>query len=339
MVARPFVVACLLLALNTPTATLKKMSLTFTAIRYLIFCHDKKWKAPVEDPASFFHDNETFETKTIIFVRHGESTWNDTFNRGDRSKVQFIINFLPGLLKSIAFEWYFFVTGQAQESWFYDSPLSEKGLAQAEDVYTFLGETMDYKTPKEQQLIKIMNGDSPSQLLSSNLRRAISTMAIGLRARLSKKTEGDKIIILSELQEISRNPDALTILTAKDSTLKCAWTDPPFLSDILTHQTDTSLNHGNKPIDSNGFKRIQSFCDLLFSDIVNKDAVVVAGHSLWFRSFFQTYLPYNFEHIAKKKKLINGGCVGLVLQRVKAKEGTFKYMIDPKSITVLHGGF
>lgn len=339
MIARPFFVACLLMTMKRPIAALKKVRLTITAIQYLVLCNDKNWKVPTEDPASFFKNGCDCDKKTIIFVRHGESTWNDTFNRGDRSMAQFLINFIPGIIKSIAMEGFFFVTGQAQESWFYDSPLSKKGLRQAEGLASFLGESLDYKTPKEQELIKIMIGDSPSQLVSSNLRRAISTMAVGFQARMNKNLKDDSIVILSELQEISRNPDALTILTTKGSKLQCAWTDPPFLEHILIHRTDTALHQGNKPIDSNGFKRLQAFCDLVFSDHLKKDAFIAAGHSLWFRSFFQTYLPYSFEHISKKKKLINGGCVGLVLQRIKTSEGTFRYMIDPKSITVLYGGF
>jgi broad specificity phosphatase PhoE len=352
MVARPFFVACLLLAISSPAAFFKKLTMTVTAIHYLALCNDKKWKKPSVDPESLFRDISTdadadaaavtttpCDRKTIVLVRHGESTWNDTFNKGDRSTASFLINFVPGVIKSIAMEWYFFVTGKAQESWFYDSPLSEKGLGQARGLFRFLAEPMDYKTPKEQELIKIMIGEAPSQLLSSNLRRAISTMAVGFQARLQKKIEGDSIMVLSELQEISRNPDALTVLNGKGSEIYSAWTDPPFLADIFKNQTDTSLHAGNKPINSNGLKRMQAFCDLIFSDSIQKDAVVVAGHSLWFRSFFQTYMPHTVEHIAKKKKLVNGACVGLVLMRVKTKDGTFQYMIDPKSITVLYGGF
>eukprot|EP00978_Attheya_sp_CCMP212_P006476 scaffold14838_cov45-Attheya_sp.AAC.4 len=64
------------------------MRLFVMTVTYLALCHDKKWTEPKEDPDSFFVDSEdkTIEKKTIIFVRHGESTWNDTFNKGDRSK-------------------------------------------------------------------------------------------------------------------------------------------------------------------------------------------------------------------------------------------------------------
>jgi hypothetical protein len=79
------------------------------------------------------------------------------------------------------------------------------------------------------------------------------------------------------------------------------------------------------------------FCKLVFDDI-EKDAVVAAGHSLWFRSFFRTYLPSTIEHVSKKKKLINGGVVGFTLQRITTESGEHRYLIDPKSLTTLHGG-
>ena len=115
--------------------------------------------------------------------------------------------------RSFVVEWYFMVTGQDRESWFYDSPLSDKGKGQAEGVRQFLRNDITYSTPKEARLIRLMLGDpvddkkgnqsgSSSQLISSNLRRAISTLAIGMRDRLDRRLEGDSILILSQLQEI-----------------------------------------------------------------------------------------------------------------------------------------
>ena len=73
---RPFLlaVACFL-AFNFSTVV-HKSKLTLQGIAYLIFCNDKKW-AKNADPVTFFgKDNQKIEKKTIIFVRHGESTWN-----------------------------------------------------------------------------------------------------------------------------------------------------------------------------------------------------------------------------------------------------------------------
>lgn len=329
---RPVLVACLLACLYNPLAALRKTKLVITAIQYLVGCHDKKWKEPEGDPLSFFTGDVEVETKTIVFVRHGESTWNDTFNKGDRPKMSFLLNFIPNLIYAVCMEWYFFVSGKDNESWFYDAPLSEKGLSQAMGVHSFLQSSLEYKTPREAELIKLMLGSSAgsSQLVSSNLRRAISTMAIGFQERLSRT--GDVMLILPQLQEISRNPDALSITPPHGSVVP-SWTDPDYLNPILTKHVDTTMHTGNKPINSNGLKRMQAFCQVAFDDI-DKDCIIAAGHSLWFRSFFRTYLPRELEHVAKKNKLINGGCVGFVLKR-RGKE----YMIDPSSITVLHGGF
>jgi len=339
---KPIIVVTLVVALAKPSAFLYKCTLFATTVQYLALCNDKKWTTPKEDPSPLFADakEDEIESKTIVFVRHGESTWNDTFNKGDRSPIAFVLNFVPNLLKSLAYEWYFFLTGQSNESWFYDSPLSEKGKGQAEGVRDYLAESLEYKTPKEKEFLKIMLGETPSQLVSSNLRRAISTMAIGFQDRLSKQVKGDTMLIASDLQEISRNPDANCITPARGKVL-LSWTDPSYLEETYAKQIDTKIHTGNKPVDTNGLKRLQAFSELLFDETVipKEKAVIVAGHSLWFRSFFRTYLPFTVEHVAKKKKIVNGGCVGFVLKRIKKADGSYAYMVDPKTITVLFKGF
>lgn len=344
---RPVSFACFMCLCFHPIATLRKVLLFITSLQYLLFCNDKTWKEPAEDPASFFDGTQkgSIDKKTIIFVRHGESTWNDTFNKGDRSKVSFLVNFIPNLVWSAIYEWYLFVSGAENESWFYDSPLSLKGIGQAQGVRKFLRNTkVEYSTPREAELIRLMlandNNDDeeeepPSQLVSSNLRRAISTMAIGFQDRLERKLQGDSILILPQLQEISRNPDALSITPPK-GTIAPSWTDRPYVEKLLP-QVDTSMHTGNKPVGSNGLKRMDEFCRVAFGDI-KKDSLIVSGHSLWFRSFFRTYLPRDVEHVSKKKKLINGGIVGFTLQRISTKSGDH-YLIDHKSVTVLYGGF
>lgn len=338
-IIRPVCLACLLACLWNPLATLRKIKLLVTAVKYLAGCHDKRWKEPAKDPLSYFEDEGSLkvETKTIIFVRHGESTWNDTFNKGDRPSISFILNFIPNLMYSIYMEVYFLATGQADESWFYDSALSEKGIGQALGVYSYLQSSLEYATPREAEWIHLLLGTSEasSQLVSSNLRRAISTMAIGFQDRLNRT--GESILILPQLQEISRNPDALSIISPQGIVIP-AWTDPEYIKALLTKHVDTSMHHGNKPVNSNGLKRMEEFCKVIFEDL-EKDCVVVGGHSLWFRSFFRTYLPRKLEHVSKRKKLINGGCCGFVLKRVSTKDDGYQYMIDPASISVLHGGF
>ncbi|KAI2513825.1 hypothetical protein MHU86_608 [Fragilaria crotonensis] len=336
---RPLFLACIVHALTKPLATARKLQLFKITVEYLLLCNDKKFPAPKEDPRSFFKDFDpkNGDTKTIIFVRHGESTWNDTFNRGDRSKLIFILYFIPNLIKSLYYEAYFFVTGQAHESWFFDSPLSDKGLNQARGIATFLQEAnLEYSTPREADLIKVMLGDEPSTLVSSNLRRAISTAAIGFQPRFVTKPE-ERMLILPQLQEMSRNPDALCITPAQGK-IRRAWTDPEDLEELFATQIDAHHHTGNKPVDSSGLARMQDFCKIIFDDIEG-GAVIAVGHSFWFRSFFRTFLPHDVEHVSKKKKLVNGGCVGFTMFRTTDDETGNQYMIDPKSITILYGGF
>ena len=66
------------------------------------------------------------------------------------------------------------------------------------------------------ELLKTLRGDkgAPSSIIvSSNLRRAISTVAAGFSERL-KHRPADKIMIVPSLQEISRNPDTLSVTPA-----------------------------------------------------------------------------------------------------------------------------
>ncbi|KAL7557361.1 hypothetical protein ACA910_020229 [Epithemia clementina (nom. ined.)] len=462
--ARPLLVLTVLSAIVMhPQSALRKFELLVTTVAYLLFSQDKRWKAPPVDPATYFPSNNNndknadnnknanttgtraaMDKKTIIFVRHGESTWNDTFNKGDRKPLQFVAGFVPGLCHALFMEWYFYVTGQASESWFYDAPLSPKGLQQAQNIRAYLAKActdLEFLPKKEQELVKLLlgvveeeaeaevtaNGNGTtedntepkvrrrkSQLVSSNLRRCVATMAVGFADRLKKsrdedenivdmdndtdRKEGtaacsssDSILLLPELQEISFNPDALCI-TPPYQVPAVAFTDPRSLVQ-QTYQTQLNIQYhtGNKQLFNNnknnnnnvpvntGLHRLQAFCRLVFDPSViasTKTAVICGGHSLWFRSFFRTYLPYSFEHVSKKKKLTNGSIVAFTLQRIMPVTTTmttngattattknttstttttkesgdtqstsdstmdpYQYMIDPSSIVVLHGGF
>jgi hypothetical protein len=69
------------------------------------------------DPGAIFgpHLSQALpvDRKTIYFVRHGESTWNDTFNKGKhRSTAAFILGFVPGLVKAVLYEIYLLLVGK-----------------------------------------------------------------------------------------------------------------------------------------------------------------------------------------------------------------------------------
>lgn len=351
--ARPsliFVACCLLYSLPV---LVDRVRLTLRGLMYLLFCHDKSWKKP-KDPMAVFtpiltseEGKRKIEKKTIVFVRHGESTWNDTFNKGThRSALVFVLGFIPGLIKSVLYELYLILSGKV-DSWFYDSPLSHLGLSQVDELGKFLSKepgTGNPKkmTPMEAKYVSILRGDpgaAESKILCSSLRRALSTMAASFRERLARRPN-DKILVVPALQEISRNPDTLSITPAYKQ-VTASWIDRSSdicdFQGIFTNQTDMSLHRGNKPIRTNGLLRMNEFCDFAFKN-VKEDVVIVGGHSIYFRSFFRTYLPYSSDHVSKKRKVQNAGCVAFTLLKAPTANGD-KYMIDPKSIEVIYGGF
>lgn len=320
---------------------------------YLIFCWDKSWKKPV-DPGSIFgpHLSQGLSVTrhTIYFVRHGESTWNETFNKGHhRSQSQFLIGFIPNLIKAVLYEIQLLLTGQL-DSWFYDAPLSHYGLSQVEEMAVFIKDKKidDNDTSQETNHLKILRGTDPTlpkaRLISSNLRRACATIIGGFYHQITSNKK-NKIMIVPSLQEISRNPDTLSI-TPPHTNIKASWIEKEYdtsvcnYAEVFDNNLDMSLYTGNKPINTNGHKRMEEFCEYIFtsSSPTHKEYIIVGGHSIWFRAFFQTYLPYSVQHVSKQKKIVNCGIVVFDLMKADTKYGP-KYMIDPKTIKTVYGGF
>jgi broad specificity phosphatase PhoE len=349
-----------------------------------LFCKDKKWKVPSasdDDPgihfpkdlggyASSSDGGGEYREKTIILIRHGESTWNDTFNPGHRNKVLFILLFLPNLLYAVLVELYYFVSGRDSDSWFYDSPLSNGGKSQIVNLRSFLkkeslklGGGSSSNNGREDKAIRILlalgekeTHDTSSHVVTSNLRRAISTTVIGLADRFVKTmaanngdemhNNDDQIILLPSLQEISTNPDALSILPPR-GVAQPTWCDidiPGLPQGQFTSLVNTKYHTGNKRINSNGLQRLEQFVLDVFDDTkLPKSNIIAVGHSLFFRSLFKVYLPRQTVHTAKDKKMVNGGAVMLTMREVTTMTNTGskkkKYMIDPGSIVVIYGGF
>lgn len=229
-------------------------------------------------------------------------------------------------------------------SWYFDSPLSHLGLQQVQELAAFLNNrnTID-DTLGLQQHVSILRADpnAPrSKIISSNLRRAVSTLVGGFHDRLMRRPM-DKILIVPSLQEISHNPDTLSI-TPSHTPIQASWIERNSkicnFQDLFYGQVDVSLHTGNKPINTNGLKRILEFCEFVFSGSIQEDFIIVGGHSIWFRTFFRLFLPYSVHHAAKTKKIVNGGIVVFELMKVETKKGS-KFMIDPKSIKTIYGGF
>ena len=193
-------------------------------------------------------------------------------------------------------------------SWFYDAPLSHLGLAQVEELHSFV---VNGKLEGADAVhLKVLRGDPdapPSKMLSSNLRRAISTVAGGFRDRLIRN-RSEKILVLDALQEISRNPDTLAI-TPPHATVQASWIEKSYkacdFQSIFDHQTDTSLHAGNKPLNTNGLKRMNEFCEFVYFSPQMKDAshIIVGGHSIWFRYFFNMFYPIQSTTFPKTRRL------------------------------------
>lgn len=139
--------------------------------------------------------------KTVIFIRHGESDWNEIFNKNK-------LLLLPRLIWGIVREVLYLPTSH---SVFIDSPLSKEGIGQAIGLRSMLRKHKASGGGKNQRLDKLvatMNSEPEgmsSLLVSSNLRRAINTGCIAMWTRLMKTKE--RIILLDSLQEMSRNVD------------------------------------------------------------------------------------------------------------------------------------
>jgi broad specificity phosphatase PhoE len=211
-----------------------------------------------------------------------------------------------------------------------DSPLSARGLEQCERLQAFL-RTPCVDARAKPDFDALTAGEGYSLIVSSQLRRAASTVAIALSDRISRSRES--IVLASSLQEISRNFDTLGLAPAaeapkRDATLELRAPATKF---------DPSANGGNKSFSFDGMARVHAFakwaCDR------PESTIIVGGHSLWFKSFFNVFLPPDSDHQAKSRKLVNCGIVGFTLQAGRDARGNAKYRVDPASLAVVYGGF
>ncbi len=89
------------------------------AVFYLCYSKDKAFSLKqVKDAAHTKLKDPKLKTKTVIFIRHGESAWNEMFNRG------FGPLFLWRVLRGLVLEVHKLTFG---DSLFIDSPLGLRG--------------------------------------------------------------------------------------------------------------------------------------------------------------------------------------------------------------------
>lgn len=273
--------------------------------------------------------------KTLVFIRHGESDWNNIFNKG--LNVRMIVNLVKSLINE-------FMILPLVHSIFLDSPLNHEGIDQALELRRFIASSANDPTltPNVKQILEVLRTGSndslpPSIIVSSTLRRAIATTVLGLWDRVAKT--GEQVHLLSSLQEISRNVDTFALAPANglsdlpDDRIipHCEGFDPAKLFNV-------SNNFGNKNRSFYGIKRLLAFNEWAFKQ--PEDIIIVGGHSLWFKQYFNTFLPHSCTHEARNKKIQNSGIVTCkVYDYVDPQDGVTYYRVDPDSIEVVYGGF
>jgi len=300
-------------------------------IMHMLFSTDKKWKLSNNDLSNRIINSDGFnrKIKRIIFIRHGESEWNVVFNQWGHGKWKtFPIRLSNAIIKEKELL-------HTLDSVFIDSPLSKVGAHQATQLKSFIEN--ESNSSRDIDILKGIS-DTTSVIASSNLRRAVSTCTISLWERLNRTQE--KIHILSSLQEVTFNIDGVSI--AKPHTA-------PVLSEVELNAIgksasdfdsdiyfDNSENDGDKPIKSVGLDRLNAFAKWCFTR--EENVVIAGGHSLYFRYFFQTFLPQSSKHIGKKLKIANTGIVAFDLIEAEV-DGELGYSVDENSITAIHIGF
>lgn len=317
-----------------------KWLLWMQCIFYMILSKDNKgigakYQTPESDPQLILDKHRKNEietaTKQIIFIRHGESDWNMVFNRGKNIGMLFRLAYALITEWSMAF---------SLDSPFLDSPLNSEGIEQALELRKYIEKNPEDPSPKRRELLSILRGDanasSTSIVVSSILRRAIATTTLALWPRLNRNDE--KMNLMTPCQEISRNVDTCSIAPANSVP------DLPF-SRIAPHcgghdkcdtrLFNTSMNTGNKTLGNKGKDRIEEFNKWAFE--CEEDTIIVGGHSLWFKSYFNLYLPYSSTHKAKTDKITNSGVIAFTIH--KSAGGGKDYFIDPESIETVYGGF
>jgi hypothetical protein len=259
--------------LGVPRVLLRKAAVTARGSVYLIFSRDKvssKAISGAPDAGELAPSGVEHEVR-LIFVRHGESVWNLVFNRGFKPSM------LWRLLTTILYELYLI---PLDDSAFLDSPLSDYGMSQCEGLCKFLSQPCIDPTAKAD--FAALTTPGTGLLVTSPLRRCVGSLAIALHARLRHGKEA--VLLHSSLQEISRNFDTQS-LAPKGGAPKMAGS--PKLEAGLN--LDGSANDGNKSFGFTGAKRLADFAQ--WATKRHEHTIIVCGHSLWFRNFFQLYLP------------------------------------------------
>ncbi|CAN0012610.1 unnamed protein product, partial [Phaeothamnion confervicola] len=276
------------------TNVARKARLFAIGLLHMLLSQDKKFK-PLIDPGRIRVSPDA-SVKRIVFIRHGESEWNEVFNRG--FGPSFIVRLVRALIREMIFL-------TSRDSVFFDSPLSETGIRQTQELIKFLQRappTDGSRDPRATEIVMALRGggggdpgsggsiasggnggggggDTATVVLgTSNLRRAIVTGLVVLWERLRRTRE--KFFVLSSLQEITFNIDGVSLLEAGEVP------DGELAKEMGAEVAFSGeFNGGTKGLGSNGYKRMLEFSE--WASGRPEAVVVVTGHSLYFRAYFQ----------------------------------------------------
>ena len=345
----------------------RKMRLYMSGVLSMLIGTDKKFKSTLKrlaDPDAIAAHADQLATRRVMFIRHGESEWNLVFNRG--MNFGLLGRLVAAIMKELS-------VSLRDDSVFLDSPLSQLGEQQAKQLLAYVESyegSGDGKDARVKECVEILKGEAevsaaatgktganfPSSsgrggrggvvLWTSNLRRSIATVVIGLWGRLSRNT-GEKVHVQSFLQEISTNVDTLALAEALEVP-EMDLSRPLGLTHAsnkmgssggfsMQKYLDPRGNRGNKPIFGSGLTRLQRFCAAAFR--TDCSTIIASGHSLWFKHFFAAYLPRSSTHVSKSRKMKNGAVVSFVLAKGVGSDGKPLYRIDPASVVEVYKGF
>merc|ERR1719242_761629 len=192
-----------------------------------------------------------------------------------------------------------------------------------------------------------------SIVVTSNLRRCISTAVISLWDRFS--TTKEYIHILPCLQELGMAVDAHTpILEAQVpqvSTLEKEYKKlnvsklTEFYNTRLRVEQDLGAlgKKSMKESASETVQRLKFFADWAFKKVDDNgepyNTIIACGHSHWMRAFFKHFLPKDTTSMAGKMKIQNCGVVGFRMICPIGPENQREYQIIGQSITPIYRGF
>eukprot|EP01083_Nonionella_stella_P016726 46713_1 len=351
----------LTIALLLLTRISRKWYMLFIGFYYILQSKDKECNMDHIDIHNMDSKSiHSIQSKTLILIRHGESVWNEIFNRKILT-LSFPLRLLQILLKEM-------ILFLSLDSYLFDSPLSTHGTQQCNHLRAFLKQHSQTQTHEQininlsehchinstqLQCIEMLNANqrrSKSIVVCSPLRRCIETASLALYDRLQTNKK-EKIYLLSTLQELTRNIDGLSLsvnnreLPPISKHIQSNQSNPHMMNEVQWQQwfddkLDISMKDGVKCKYKRGDERIHGFIEWMFSGRNSEyETVIVCGHSIWIKTFFNAFLPRNVSHDAKQYKMHNAGVVTLAFTQYVLKNGTTKYNIDPHSIHSIFKGF